>query len=59
MHSKRLPGSKYMHCLQECNSNPHFGQVPSAAVPSSTVPHWAQRETARVPGKFTGFGPRA
>jgi hypothetical protein len=25
MHSNRLPGSKYVHCLHECNSNPHFG----------------------------------
>jgi hypothetical protein len=25
MHSNRLPGSKYVHCLHECSSNPHFG----------------------------------
>jgi len=61
MHSKRLPGSKYAHCLHECNSKPHFGHCPSPelAAPCSTVPHCAQRETTRVPGKFTGFGPRA
>jgi len=61
MHSKRLPGSKYVHCLQECNSNPHFGHCPSPelAVPCSTVPHCAHRDTARVPGRFTGRGPSA
>jgi len=61
MHSKRLPGSKCVHCLHECNSNPHFGHCPSPelAAPCSTVPHCAQRETTRVPGRFTGFGPRA
>ena len=58
MHSNRLPGSKYMHCLQECSSNPHFGHFPSAVIPLSTVPHCAHRDTSRVPGKFTGFGPR-
>jgi hypothetical protein len=57
MHSKRLPGSKNMHCLQECNSKPHFGQSPVGGISCSTVPHCAQRETARVPGIFTGFGP--
>jgi len=61
MHSKRLPGSKYVHCLHECNSNPHFGHWPSPelAAPCNTVPHCEQRETARVPGKFTGLGPNA
>lgn len=59
MHSNRLPGSKYMHCLHECSSKPHFGQRPSTPIPCSTVPHWAHRDTARVPGRFTGFGPSA
>jgi len=59
MHSNRLPGSKYMHCLQECSSNPHFGHFPSPVIPCSTVPHCEQRDTARVPGRFTGFGPSA
>lgn len=59
MHSNRLPGSKYMHCLHECNSNPHFGHFPSTPNPCRTVPHCAQRETSRVPGKFTGRGPSA
>lgn len=61
MHSKRLPGSKYVHCLHECSSNSHFGHCPSPelAAPCSTVPHCAHRETARVPGKFTGRGPNA
>jgi len=58
MHSKWLPGSKYMHCLQECKSNPHLGHRPSGGIPGSTVPHWVQRETARVPGRFTGLGPK-
>jgi hypothetical protein len=57
MHSNRLPGSKYVHCLHECNSNPHFGHCPSPDTPSSTVPHCVHRETARVPGKLTGLGP--
>jgi len=59
MHSKRLPGSKYVHCLQECSSNPHFAHFPSVGIPCSTVPHCAQRDTARVPGRFTGRGPSA
>ena len=58
MHSKWLPGSKYMHCLQECNSKPHLGQRPSGGIPGSIVPHCVQRETARVPGRFTGLGPK-
>ena len=57
MHSNRLPGSKYVHCLHECNSNPHFGHCPVAVIPCNTVPHCAHRETARVPGRFTGRGP--
>jgi hypothetical protein len=57
MHSNRLPGSKYVHCLHECNSNPHFGHCPVAVIPCNTVPHCVHRETARVPGKFTGRGP--
>ena len=57
MHSNRLPGSKYVHCLHECSSNPHFGHCPLAVIPCSTVPHCVQRETARVPGKLTGLGP--
>jgi hypothetical protein len=59
MHSNRLPGSKYVHCLHECNSNPHFGHFPSTPMPWSTVPHCAHRDTTRVPGKLTGFGPNA
>jgi hypothetical protein len=61
MHSKWLPGSKYVHCLHECNSNPHFGHwpCPELAAPCNTVPHCEQRETARVPGRFTGRGPSA
>ena len=59
MHSKRLPGSKYAHCLQECSSKPHFGHFSPLGIPCSTVPHCAQRDTARVPGKLTGRGPSA
>lgn len=59
MHSKRDPGSKYMHSLHECSANPHFGHFSSAVIPVSTIPHCAHRETARVPGRFTGFGPSA
>ena len=58
MHSNRLPGSKYVHCLQECNSNPHFGHRSPAGIPCSTVPHCVHRETACVPGRLTGFGPK-
>lgn len=47
-----------MHCLQECNSNPHLGHRPSGGIPGSTVPHCVQRETDRVPGRFTGLGPK-
>src|SRR5512142_1368876 len=54
MHSNRLPGSKSVHCLQECNSNPHFGHL--SALPSRTVQHCTHLETARVPGMFTGRG---
>jgi len=43
--------------LQECSSNPHLGQSPVGGIACSTVPHCAQRETARVPGICTGFGP--
>jgi hypothetical protein len=57
MHSNLLPGSKYMHCLQECSSNPHFEHFPSLVIPCSTVPHCAHRDTARVPGILTGRGP--
>src|ERR1019366_4786713 len=57
MHSNRLPGSKYVHCLHECSSNPHFGQCPLVGIPCNTVPHCVQRETACVPGKLTGRGP--
>ena len=58
MHSNRLPGSKYVHCLHECSSNPHFGHCPLDGIPCKTVPHCVHRETARVPGKFTGLGPK-
>ena len=58
MHSNRLPGSKYMHCLQECNSNPHFGHCPLPVAFCNTVPHCVHRDTARVPGRFTGRGPK-
>jgi hypothetical protein len=44
--------------LQECNSNPHFGQRPVGGIPDSTVPHCEHRETACVPGIFTVFGPK-
>jgi hypothetical protein len=27
-------------------------------IPCSTTPHCVQREIVRVPGKFTGFGPK-
>jgi hypothetical protein len=57
MHSNRLPGSKYVHCLHECNSNPHFGHCPVVVIPCSTVPHCVHREIARVPGRLTGLGP--
>ena len=59
LHSKRLEGSKCSHCLQECNSNPHFAHWPTGSVNAcSSVPHWAQRETVRVPGIFSGRGPK-
>jgi hypothetical protein len=58
MHSNRDPGSKYIHCLQECSSNPHFGHFPSAVIPCKTVPHCAHRDTARVPGILTTRGPK-
>jgi hypothetical protein len=58
IHSNRLPGSKYVHCLHECNSNPHFGHFSPEGIPCKTVPHCVHRETARVPGRFTGLGPK-
>ena len=57
IHSNRLPGSKYVHCLHECSSNPHLGHCPVVGIPCSTVPHCVQRETACVPGRLTGRGP--
>jgi hypothetical protein len=57
MHSNLLPGSKYVHCLHECSSNPHFGHCPEVGIPCKIVPHCVHRETARVPGKLTGRGP--
>jgi hypothetical protein len=58
MHSNRLDGSKYMHCLHECNSNPHFGQF-SGISPrlGRIVPHWEQRDTVRFAGICNGRGP--
>ncbi len=51
IHSNRLDGSKYVHCLHECNSNPHLGHAPSGSLRfCSTVPHCEQRDTLRVPG---------
>ena len=47
----RAPGSKYIHCLHECNSNPHFGHCPAVVIPCNTVPHCVHRETACVPGR--------
>ncbi len=58
MHSNRLPGSKYVHCLQECSSNPHLEHCPLVGIPCNTVPHCVQRETACVPGRLTGLGPK-
>src|SRR5579864_9213126 len=58
MHSNRLPGSKYVHCLQEWSSNPHFGHWPLVGIPCNTVPHCVHRETACVPGRLTGLGPK-
>jgi hypothetical protein len=57
MHSKRLPVSKYAHCLQEWSSKPHLGQTPVGGIPDNTTPHCEHRDTSRVPGMFTGFGP--
>ena len=58
MHSNRREGSKYVHCLHECNSKPHFGHCPSGSESAlSNVPHCEQRETECVPGIWTGRGP--
>jgi hypothetical protein len=57
IHSNRLPGSKYVHCLHECSSNSHLGHCPVVGTPCSTVPHCVHRDTARVPGRLTGRGP--
>ena len=46
-----------MHCLQEWSSNPHLGQVTPGGAGNS-VPHCVQRETACVPGRLTGRGPK-
>jgi hypothetical protein len=47
-----------VHCLQECNSKPHFAHCPAGSVVSvSSVPHCAQRETECVPVMCTGRGP--
>jgi hypothetical protein len=32
-HWKRVEGSKWAHCLQQCSAAPHFGQLPLKAVP--------------------------
>ena len=32
-HWKRVEGSKWAHCLQQCKAAPHFGQLPLKSVP--------------------------
>jgi len=47
MHWKRVDGSKCVHCLQQCNSVPHFGQVPwKSTSAASAVEQLKQREAA-------------
>ena len=48
MHSKRLPGSKDVHCAQACNSVPQRRQRLSSPTSAETmVPHCAHRTTSR------------
>jgi hypothetical protein len=48
-HWKRVEGSKWEHCLQQCNSVLHFGQLPLKSVPcGSTVEQLKQRDAVTV-----------
>ena len=48
-----------MHCLQECNSKPHFGHLPTGSdTAGNSVPHEAQRDTSRRAGICSGRGPK-
>src|SRR6266478_4433385 len=59
VHSKRLDGSKYVHCLQEWSSKPHLGHWPMGWLSAcKSVPHCEQRETLRVPGIWMARGPK-
>jgi hypothetical protein len=45
MHWKRVEGSKWEHCLQQCSWAPHFGHAPVKSVPGgSVVEQLKQRE---------------
>ena len=36
-HWKRVEGSKWVHCLQQCSSALHLGQVPAKSMPGGSV----------------------
>jgi hypothetical protein len=36
-HWNRVLGSKFVHCLQQCNSALHLGQVPVKSMPGGSV----------------------
>src|SRR5208283_4227444 len=60
VHSKRLAVSKKAHCLQLCNSKPHFGQRPCRSIPAGKImAQEAQRTTSRFPGMAGVFGPNS
>jgi len=48
-HWNRVDGSKWEHCLQQCNSALHLGQLPAKLVPSGrAVEQLKHRGAARV-----------
>src|SRR5438477_6672055 len=57
-HWKRVEGSKWEHCLQQCSSALHFGQVPERSVPGgSVVAQLKQREAATCCTRRGSRGP--
>lgn len=59
VHSKRLPVSKKVHCLQLCSSAPQLGHLDCRSIPSGRIAaQEAQRQTERCPGIVGVRGPK-